>query len=71
MIADLKPDESVAIQQNSDDVNLRISYDINPARNTLGRVHQCHFGKNHPNSATCWWEFTTSPNSMGVCNYTS
>ena len=28
-----KPDESVAIQQNSDDVNLRISYDINSARN--------------------------------------
>ena len=28
MIADLKPDESVAIQRNSDDVKLRISYDI-------------------------------------------
>jgi hypothetical protein len=28
-----KPDESVAILQNSDDVNLRISYDINSARN--------------------------------------
>jgi len=29
-----KPDQSVAIQQNSDDVNLGISYDINSARNT-------------------------------------
>jgi hypothetical protein len=29
-----KPDESVAIQQNSDDVDLRIPYDINSARNT-------------------------------------
>ena len=28
------PDESMVIQQNSDDVNLRISYDINSARNT-------------------------------------
>jgi hypothetical protein len=28
-----KPDQSVAIQQNCDDVNLRISYDINSARN--------------------------------------
>ena len=33
MIADLKPDDSVAIQQNSDDVNLPISYDIKSARN--------------------------------------
>ena len=33
MIADLKPDESVAIQENSDDVNLRFSYDVNSARN--------------------------------------
>ena len=34
MIADLKPDESAAIQQNSDDVNLRIPYDINSASNS-------------------------------------
>ncbi len=34
MIADLKPDQSVAIQQNSDDVNLGISYDTSSARNT-------------------------------------
>jgi hypothetical protein len=31
-----KPDQSVAIQQNSADVNLRISYDVNSARNTSG-----------------------------------
>jgi hypothetical protein len=34
MITDLKPDQSMRIQQNSDDVNLRISYDINSARNS-------------------------------------
>jgi hypothetical protein len=34
-----KPDQSVAIQQNSDDVNLRISYDVNSARNTWVRDH--------------------------------
>ena len=38
MIADLKPDDSVAIQRNIDDVNLGISYDINSARNTHARV---------------------------------
>ena len=34
MITDLKPDQSMRIQQTSDDVNLRISYDINSARNS-------------------------------------
>jgi hypothetical protein len=33
MKPDLEPDESMKIQQNSDDVNLRISYDINSACN--------------------------------------